>query len=257
MKLQVEEFERKFQDLIIDARRELEERHNSRGVEIVKDNLSSLPRSIAKEHHKYVISIIKRKHPFTNLTLFFEHLNLYCWNFLEYHVLENLIKSKCSEELRGEMSKYAKDIERFRQKTTISDFIKCARHLVKKKTIPPRFKKVTLEHAINPDNYTLADLDAFRKDTLESLHLKLSECAFQVYRIKHGSVIVKWMIPEDFAGSLSDFFNSDAGLELLHKHQVEKLKIDKDTIPIQSVSVCVCVCVCTCVHVYTSTSTIL
>ena len=240
MESQIKRFERKFQELNIEARKELEERHNSRCVEIVEDKLSSLPRSIAKEHHKYVSSIIKRKRPFTNLRLFFEHLNLYCWNFLEYHVLESLIESKCGEDLREKMSKYAKDIERFRQKTTISDFIKCARHLVKKRPIPPRFKKVTLEHAVNPDVFTLAELDSFRKDTLESLHLKLSECAFQVYRIKHGSVIVKWMIPEDFAGTLSDFFNSEAGLELLHKHQVEKLKIDKNTIPIQSVRfVCV------------------
>ena len=202
----------------------------------MEDNLSSLPRSIAKEHHKYVSSVIKRKHPFTNLRLFFNHLNLYCWNFLEYHVLESLIESKCSEELREKMSKYAKDIENFRRKTTVSDFIKCAHHLVKKKTIPSRFKKVTLEHAVDPDVYTLAELDAFRKDTLESLQLKLSECTFQVYLIKHGCIMVKWMIPEDFAGSLSDFLNGEDGLEILHKHRVKKLKIDKIAIPIQSVS---------------------
>jgi hypothetical protein len=249
---QIKAFERKFQDLSIEARKELQERHSLRCVEVVEDTLSTLPRSIAKEHHKYVNSVIKRKHPFTDLRLFFEHLNLYCWNFLEYHVLENLIESKCGEELREKMSKYAKGIEVFQRKTTVSDFIKCARHLVKKRTIPPRFKKVTLEHSINPDNYTLAELDAFRKDTLESLHLKLSECAFQVYRIKHGSVIVKWMIPEDFAGSLSTFFNSEAGLELLHKHQVENLKIDKTTILLQSVSLhnkYSCVHVCVCIHI--------
>ena len=186
VELQIKAFESKFQDLNIEARKELEERYSSRGVEIVKDALSSLPLSIAREHHKYINSVIKRKHPFTDLRIFFQHLNLYCWNFLDYHVLKSLIESKCSEDLREKMSKYTKYMETFRQKTTVSDFIKCARHLVKKKTIPPRFKKVTLEHAINPDTYTLAELDAFRKDTLESLNLKLSECAFQVYRTKHA-----------------------------------------------------------------------
>ena len=238
MESQIKKFEKKFKELNIDARKELEERHNSRCVEIVEDELSSLPRSIAKEHQKYVNSIIRRKHPFTNLRLFFKHLNLYCWNFLEYHVLESLIESKCGEELREKMSKYARDVEKYRQNTTISDFIKCACHLVKKRTIPPRFRKITMEHAINPDIYTLAELDTFRKDTLESLHLKLSECAFQVYRIKYGCVIVKWMIPEDFAGSLSDFFNSEAGQKLLYKHKVEKFKIDNKEVPIQSVSSC-------------------
>lgn len=185
MEAQIKALETKFQDLNIEARKELEEKYTSRSVAIVEDTLLSLPRSIAKEHHKYVESIIKRKRQFENLRIFFQHLNLYCWNFLEYHVLEYLIKSECSEDLREKISKYAKDIETFRQKTTVSDFIKCARHLVKKRAIPPRFKKVTLEHAINPDIFTLAELDAFRKDTLESLHLKLSECAFLVYRIKY------------------------------------------------------------------------
>ena len=183
---QIKAFKRKFQDLNIEARKELEERHSLQGVKIVEDALLSLPLSITREHHKYINSVIKRKHPFTNLRLFFQHLNLYCWNFLDYHVLESLIESKCSEDLREKMSKYAKDMETFQQKTTVSDFIKCAHHVVKKKTISPRFKKVTLEHAINPDIYTLAKLDAFRKDTLESLHLTLSECAFLVYRIKHA-----------------------------------------------------------------------
>ena len=237
MESQIKIFERKFKDLNVEARKELEQKHNLRCVEILEDELTSLPRSIAMEHHKYVSSIIKRKHPFTNLRLFFEHLNLYCWNFLEYHVLESLIESKCSEELREKMSKYARDVEKFRRKTTISDFIKCARHLVKKRTIPPRFKKITMDHVINPDVYTLAELDAFRKDTLESLHLKLSECAFQVYRIKYGSIIVKWMIPEDFAKYLSDFFVTEAGQKLLYKHKVEKFKIDNIEIPIQSVSI--------------------
>ena len=239
MESQIKKFERKFQDLNIEARKELEEKHNSRCVEILKDELTSLPRSIAREHHKYVTSLTKRKHPFTNLSLFFQHLNLYCWNFLEYQVLESLIEGNCSEFLKDKMSRYAKDVEGFRQKTTITDFIKCGRHLVKKKSIPPRFKKITLEHAIDPDVYTLAELDAFRKDTLEALQLKLSECAFQVYRIKHGSVIVKWMIPEDFAGPLSNLFISEAGQKLLHKHRVEKIKIDKDAIQIQSVSLSV------------------
>ena len=186
LEIQINILERKFLELNIEARKELTEKHNTGCVKIMEDHLSSLPRSIAKEHHKYVSSIIKRKHPFKNLRLFFEHLNLYCWNFLEYHVLENLIESKCSEDLKENMSKYAKDIERFKQKTTISEFFKCARHLVKIRTIPPRFKRLVVEHNIDPDINTLADLDAFRKDTLSAHHLKLSECAFQVYSIKHN-----------------------------------------------------------------------
>ena len=103
-------------------------------------------------------------------------------------MLESLIERECSEDLREKMSKCTKDIERFRQKTRI---LECACHLVKKRTIPTHFKKVILEHNIDPDNYTLAELDTFRKDTLSAHHLKLSECAFQAYTcsIKHHTNI--------------------------------------------------------------------
>lgn len=229
----MKKFEIKFKDLIIEARKELEEMYNSKCVEILKEQVTNLPSLIKKEHHNYVTQIIRRKRPFVNLRLFFEHLNLYCWNFFEYKVLEHLIESKCSVDLKYKMGRYARDIESFRQRTTITEFIKCGRHLVKKRTIPPRFKDITIEHAINPDNYTLAELDAFRIDTLEALHLKLSECAFQVYRIKYGSVVVQWMIPEDFETPVMELFYGEAGQRLLQKHSVERLSVDEAEIPIK------------------------
>ena len=58
----------------------------------------------------------------------------------------------CSESLLGKMSPHAKDIENFKQKTTI-----IARHLVKKLAILPHFKKIVLKHAID---HTLTKLDA-------------------------------------------------------------------------------------------------
>lgn len=228
-----------FKELNIRARQELEEKYNSRSVKVIKDDLTFLPVSIAREHQKYVTQLNSRTRPFTNLTQFFRHLNLYCWNFFEYSVLENVIDSNCSDELKERMSAYARDIKNFRQRTTITEFIECKKLPVKSRRIPPRFERVTMEHAIDPDVYTLADLDHFRKDTRESLHLKLSECAFQVYKIKHGCVIVKWMVPEDFVKPLKDLFDSETGQRLLIKHRVEKLYVNKIDIPIPSPSVSV------------------
>lgn len=152
-------------------------------------------------------------------------------------MLENIIETNCSEELQERMSSYAKDIERFRQRTTITEFIECKKLPVKGRRIPPRFERVTMEHAIDPDVYTLADLEHFRKDTYKALHLKLSECAFQVYKIKHGCVIVKWMVPEDFVKPLKELFGSDNGQRLLISHRVEKLFIAKTEISVLSPSV--------------------
>ena len=90
----------------------------------------------------------------------------------------------CTKKL---MFSYVKDVENSKQQTTITEFIRCARHLlvVKERTIPPKFKKIILEHNIDPDAFTLAQLDVFRKEVFESF-LLLSECVFLVYRIKYG-----------------------------------------------------------------------
>ena len=234
---QIKKFESQFKDLNIEARRELEEKYNSRSVEIITDELTFLPISIVREHQNYVTRIIQRKRPFTNLTRFFMHLNLHCWNFFEYQILENLIENKCSDALKEQMAKYARDIEEFRQKTTITEFIKSGYLPLKDRSIPPRFKKITIEHSIDPDVFTLADLDHFRKDTYKALHLRLSECAFQVFKIKHGCIIVEWMIPEDLKKPVQDLFYtySESGLMIIQTHNVENISMDGSEVTAQSV----------------------
>ena len=233
---EIKRFECQFKELIIEARQELEEKYNSRCVRVVKDELTYLPNSIVMEYQKFVTKLNSRKKEFSNLTQMFRYLNLYCWNFFDYNALENLIESKCSDELKWKMKQYNKDIEGFRQRTTITDFIKCSKLRIKSRTIPRRFIDVTIEHAIDPDVCTLADLDHFRKDTYRALHLKLSECAFQVFTIKRGCVIVEWMVPEDFEKPLKDLFYTESGLDLLQKHEVERVSINDEELPIQSVS---------------------
>ena len=152
-------------------------------------------------------------------------------------MLQRIISSLCSENLKLEMTKYTESIDKFRRQMLITDFIKNARYLVKKRSIPTHFKKITSEHAIDPDTYTLADLDAFRTDTLEALHLKLSECALHVYRMKYGSLIAKWIIYQDYLKQVIDFFHCEDGQQILMKHNVVRIKADKSEATIQSVSV--------------------
>ena len=137
------------------------------------------------------------------------------------------------------MAKYARDIEEFRQKTTITEFIRSGYLPMKDRSIPPRFKKITVEHAIDPDIYTLADLDHFRKDTYKALHLRLSDCAFQVFKIKHGSVIVEWMLPEDLKKTVQDLFfmYSESGLMIIQTHNVKNVSMDGTEVTANSVSI--------------------
>lgn len=222
---QIKKFEKMFNEVVLEAQTQAEQLHDT---DILTDSSSSSWGSFAV--------IMKRRYPFSNAQQFFQYLTSNCCNFLEYKVLQNLIECRYSQTLEPKMSEYARDIEKFKQRVTIMEFILYGSHLLKNRSLPSHFKIMILEYNIDPNIHRLVELDAFRKDTLEGLCLKLSESDLQVYRIKHGSVIVEWMIAEDFVGYLSDLFSSEVGQKILHKHRVEKLEISNKPVPIQSVS---------------------
>ena len=158
-------------------------------------------------------------------------------------MLEVLVHNNCSNEWNGRMSTYVDDIQTFKDRTTISDFIRHAKHgsydlQMKKKTTPQTFKKLTTKHGIDPDTHTLSELDKFHSETGNRVCLNrtLSECAFQLYTLKHGSIIVEWIFPEELADTLMNFIESDDGKDLLQKYFIEKLLIDGKTIPTVSTS---------------------
>ena len=233
-------FSRRFGKLQRAARKELELKHNA--VELVRDELTTLPRQIMTENFSYIKRVTKPNGVarFIDLTNFFQYLHLYCWTFFEYKVLEVLINNNCSDVLRARMSSYVSDIQTFKEKTKISDFIKHAKHSshgllsqVKKKTTPQTFKKLTTKHGIDPDTHTLSELDAFRLETGNRVCLNrtLSECAFQLYTLKHGSIIVEWLFPEELADALMSFVESDDGKKLLQEYFIETVLIDGKTVP--------------------------
>ena len=85
-----------------------------------------------------------------------------------------------------------------------------------------------MDHNIEPDSYTLADLERLRMSTC--VHIKLSDFALQIYSIKPNCIIVEWMIPEEIIEILSLFYSSEVGQELLQSHQVESVFIDDRTL---------------------------
>ena len=220
----IEDLERRFTNIQITARKELEGREDS--VELVKNQLTTM--RTERKDKTVIRAIARRKRPFKDLIDFFMYLNDYCWNFLEYHALMQLIINTCSATLRKEMKVYVRDVQAFQQNTTITEFIKYRRDLAKMKSIPESRKKLKMDHNIEPDSYTLADLDKLRMSTCK--HVKLSDFALQMYSLKPNCIIVEWMIPEEIIEILSLFYSSEVGQELLQSHQVESVFIDDRTL---------------------------
>ena len=201
------------------AHKELEVKYNA--VVMIQDELTVLPEPILKEHHNYVKSRFKC---FPSLTVFFRHLRLYFWNFFEYELLEHLIERECSEMLNSKMVNYVSKVKSFQQRTILTEFIKCGHHLVKEKSIPPNFKDMVTEHSVDPDDYTLLEMEDFRKDLHRLLNMELSECALQMYTIECNRIVVhvQWIFPEE----LTDTLVYAEYQELMEHYCVEKLMIE-------------------------------
>ena len=228
----VDKLEERFEDLQLSARKEIEKKQNS--VELVKDRLTVMPNVIMVQHQELMREIVEQNRPFPNVVKFFMYLNLYSWNFFEYKLLKLIIERFCSRYLKSEMASYDRDMHWFQLQTTVFDFIQHVRHriTIEKKSIPPRFKRLVLKEGIDPKSYTLADVEKFRVDTC--MHLKLSQCALQVFSFKHNCIIVEWIFPEELTDQLSCFFCSEVGQEILSSHHVENVTIDGQSL--QSVS---------------------
>ena len=214
-------------------------------VELIVEELESLPPRIFKESYKHVkkVSMKTSKYKFTDLKTFFQYLRLHCWNFFEYKILEFVINKNCSEELQEKMKNYKRDLQALKDRTTISEFLNCdiTCDLVKKARVPETFKTLTTHHCINPDTHTLSDLDKFRIRMVRDrqrvfVHRSLLECAMQLYTIKYGSIVVEWIFPEELTGVVVDILSSDEGQEMLKSLFIEKTLIDGKTVHTVSVS---------------------
>ena len=223
---QIEELERRFTEIQIAARKELEKREGTGAIELVKDQLTAMP--LQKKDRTPIKAIARRKRSFHNLTEFFLHLNNYCWNFLEYHALKQLIVHTCSVELNEKVKAYVRDIQTFQRNTTITAFLKYRRYLAKKKPVLEKHKKLKMEHNIDPDLYTLAELEGLRMNTC--IHVKLSDFALQMYSVESKCIVVEWIVPEEIVEILSLFYVSEIGQKLLQTYQVESISLDDKTL---------------------------
>ena len=222
--LQVQSFKARFAELQVRAMYELKAMKRTVGTVKVK-LLRALPARIEKEYSKYVK--MKRGGKQSNLEELFEDLNDLCWSFLEYDLLQLVINSNnCSATLKNAMDQYAREIQIFKQSTTASRFIACGQPLLTKKSHTLRgYRRLKTKHAVNPDEFILAEIDCFREEVWSSMS-NLSHCPFHVYSITSGSIQVEWGISEEFKYPLMAFFTSEDGKELLQQHQVYEIFID-------------------------------
>lgn len=186
--------------------------------------LTILPPELEEEHEQF----LEEKAPQfcdTTLGVIFCRLNRY-WNYLNYSLLEHVVKEYGGEGLKQEMQGYVTDVQLFQKMTTLHVFKQIyKKHL--RDEIPKDFRKIISEHHENWSNLTLDKVEEFRQKLVSNY--KLPEFALVCLKVASGSVVIVWLIPSSFVATLKDDVRKSKK-EILEEADVLKLMRDGDLV---------------------------
>ena len=159
----------------------------------------------------------------------FGMLNFY-WNYLAYDLLDQLIKELTTKEssfgvVGKKMAEYKKDLQNFRERTTLEHFSQAQPCMVDDP--PPGFQKMVVKHNW-PKTVTLEDVEKFRLCYTQAYNLQT--CAMMLHRIIKGSFTVTWFVPV----TVIDILREKRAVKVYKEFEVSRLEIY-----VQSTAVCV------------------
>ncbi len=173
----------------------------------------------------------------TEISDFFEMINSNIWNFLDYQMLEYLIKKFKVSDLSDDLKKYVAKINNFKRTTSVIQFIDCwDGHKID--NIPESVRELIIECDIKEDitSLTLAHLDDLRHEILRKCLPLLAHFACVMYynTFSKGCLCVSWLFPERFSlilkNKIQDMFT------MLEKYHIVWVKIDEECIYLQDSS---------------------
>ena len=210
---EIEKLDKQFDDLKHKIRECLESYKIA--VQRVADALTSLPADDLEEHKQFLESHMTALFKAASHYELFGRMNLH-WDYLNYHLLDHLIRKFDLKEVKGEMESYKNDIQQFRKKTPLTLF---SRTQKRRHTKPPsEFKEMVAEFDW-PDDVTLEVVEQFRQEY--ACHYRLHECAMMLAVVRQNCFIVTWFIPESIVEKLKE----KVPRAILKKHLVTKLEI--------------------------------
>ena len=138
------------------------------------------------------------------------------WNYLDPSLLDHLVSDFNLEEVKGEMETYKSDLGQFRKKTPLTLF--CRAQKRKRVRLSPDFQEVIVEFDWRND-VMLEDVEQFRQEYAS--HYGLHEFAMMLAKVRPGSFIVTWFVPE----SVVEKLKGKVPRAILKKYSVTKLEI--------------------------------
>ncbi len=229
LRLNVQSLEDEFNEFVIEFVDYLEK--NDTSIRYLSRYIQILPGYVGAS----ITPLWKRLKPelenIKEISEFLALLNSNLWNFLDYQMLEHLIKKCDATQLMTRMRAYIAKINQFKEVTLVIPFIKCwDGH--KMDNIPDSVVKVIVKCEFKSDvtKFTLANLDDLRQKILRKCHPLLSHFASIMYyhKIKIGSLCISWFFPARFSHILQNGIQNVS--KILEKYHIIWVKLNNDYI---------------------------
>ena len=143
------------------------------------------------------------------------------WSYLEYYLLEHLIKLFSLKSLQPKMDSFKCSLLHFMEETPLTLFWEADDD----KDIPfvkPEFTTMVTEHKW-PPTITLMAVEMFRRAFVGKYCLH--ECAMMLKAAKPGSVHITWIIPQSIVHYLMKEIQS-TGVEFFQQNDIVNLMLD-------------------------------
>ena len=188
----IQRFDSLFYDLV--TRLQNEVMQNRLSVVKFRYSLTLLPTPIRTEHYLFIKENSKDIQNADDIEDFFCHLNLY-WTYLEYSLLNHIIEQHSgilSIDLKEDMKRYKKDMDAFKQRTTVGQILGVGLGCVRREP-PPGFDRIVTRLKKKASEFTLEKLDQFRRRIC--LEFNLPTFILMLESVDEGSLCIKWHIP--------------------------------------------------------------
>lgn len=168
----------------------------------VRARIAILPAKIVNEVYITVDNAAPALETKDTLIGLFNFLNALVWNFIDYHLLEYVLETYGSKELKSLMAKYVCDLKVFKRYTTVSQLMECWPGQVE---VPEGFNEASAKINSDPNYFTIAEVDKLRVVIFTEFLPRLSKFTkFFIYYIKFkkGCFCITWMFPSSLSSEL-------------------------------------------------------
>ena len=215
---QVQYFESKFCKFVDKTYQEV---NSKMDPSVFLSRITCLPVSARTQHRSFIEEKLTNIPPPVTFVNIWTKLNLY-WDFLNYGLLEHVIKQCGSEDLKQQMQDYVDELSTFKQTTRLCDFIEswpCG------DDEPPedRLKKVVIKMKHEWSECTLHDVESFKRALVHKFFLPEFDILLQ--NAERGCVCVTWLT-SPFIATLLQQNLANIETEFFKKHGIHAVTID-------------------------------